>query len=144
MTFRRLSRRRQRAALVVALLDRLQWGPPVPLGGEYQVAKQEGMCVGCGSPIQLEDLIVLARYGPEWANYQTFVHLRCPDYWRLLERTVEARDDKIITRVNKVGRRRASGCGHDVEGKPVYLVRRPVGLDQPNHSDWFCEECVTQ
>jgi hypothetical protein len=143
VTFRRLSKRRQRAALVVALIDRLQWGPPVVLGGEYQVARQEGMCVACGSPIQLEDLIVLARYGPTPLNIQTFIHLNCPDYWELLARTVETRDDKIITRVNKIGRRRASGCGHDVEGKPVYLVRRPVGLDQPNHSDWYCEECVT-
>jgi hypothetical protein len=139
VTFRRFSKRRQRAAIAVALLDQIQWGVPVIIGGAT-VARQDGICVKCGSKIFTNEEIALASYGPH--NAQTFVHIECPDPWDLLADTIEQHDDKIITKINNVGRGRASGCGHNVEGQPVYLVRRPVSLAENHHSDWFCEECV--
>lgn len=141
MTFRRFSRRRQLRALVVALLDEREWGRPL-LIGEPTVARQEGVCSACGGVIHASDGIVLARVGPPADNRQTFVHEFCPDPWFLLERTIEVHDDKIITKINQVGRGRATGCGHDVDGRPVYLVRRPVSLAVTDHSDWFCEDCA--
>jgi len=142
VTFRRFSRRRRRAALVVALLDRLEWGPPEVLAAPT-VASQDGICPACGWLIGVGDEIGLARMGPPQLNRQSWVHATCPSFWDVLAATVEVRDDKIITKINPAGRGRASGCGHDVTGKPVYLVRRPVSLVEPNHSDWFCEACVT-
>lgn len=142
MTFRRFSRRRRLRALLVALLDEREWGSPEVVG-EATVARQEGMCPACGGIIYVGDDIVLARVGPPVDNRQTHVHVTCPDPWFLLERTIEVHDDKIITKINNVGRGHASGCGHDVTGRPVYLVRRPVSLRVTNHSDWYCEACVT-
>lgn len=140
-TFRRFSRRRQRAALVVALLDRLEWGEPEALTAPA-LATSDGLCVACGSTIQRDDEIVLARYGPPVDNRQAWVHHVCPSWWALLARTVEEHDDKIITRIQSVGRGTASGCGHDVTGSPVYLVRRPVSLSDRRCGDWYCEDCA--
>jgi hypothetical protein len=142
VTFRRFSKRRQRAALVVALLDRLAWGPPRPRTAPWS-AGQNGICVACGAFVLVGEEIVLADYGPPADRYQAWVHHRCPDLWDVLAATVEAYDDKVITRINPAGRGRASGCGHTVQDRPVYLVRRTIPLDEPNHSDWFCEACVT-
>jgi hypothetical protein len=142
MTFRRFSRRRQRAALLVALLDRLEWGPPVVLTAPTSAA-QDGICVACGSQILRNDEIVLARVGPPHQNRQTWVHEVCPSFWVLLAETIERYDDKIISKINREGRGVASGCGHRVTGQPVYLVRRPVSLAEASHSDWYCEACVT-
>jgi hypothetical protein len=141
--FRRFSKRRQRAALLVALLDQLEWGAP-----EYQTAPmratQDGFCVLCGTSIVSgRDDIVFARYGPRDERYQTWVHTKCPYLWDVVAGTIERYDDKIITKINRQGRGCASGCGHDVTNRPVYLVRRPVSLDEPDHSAWFCETCVT-
>lgn len=140
-TFRRFSKRRQRAALVVALLDRLEWGEPEVLTAP-KLASSDGLCVACGATIHRDDEIVLARYGPPVDNRQAWVHHVCPDWWTLLARTVEEYDDKIVTRIQRIGRGTASGCGHDVTGSPVYLVRRPVSLTNGRSSDWFCEGCA--
>lgn len=141
-TFRRFSRRRQRAALVVALLDRLEWGEPEVLTAPMH-ATQAGVCVACGSTIDVHDEIVMASYGPRGENRQVWIHHVCPDPWTLLAATVEEYDDKIVTKINQRGRGRASGCGHDVTDRPVYLVRRPVSLVRSDSSDWYCEACVT-
>lgn len=140
-TFRRFSKRRQRAALVVALLDRLEWGEPEALTAPT-LASSDGLCVACGAAIHRDDEIVLARYGPRADNREAWVHHVCPDWWTLLARTVEEHDDKIITRIQKIGRGRASGCGHDVDGSPVYLVRRPMSLVDRRCADWYCEGCA--
>lgn len=140
MRFRRFSKRRQRAALVVALVDRVEWGPPVRLTASV-AAGQDGLCVACGTAFDVGDEIVLARHGPADQNRQSWIHDRCPSFWSALARTVEEYDSKIITKINREGRGRASGCGHDVTDRPVYLVRRPVSLSDPRSSDWFCEEC---
>lgn len=142
MTFRRFSRRRQLRAFVVALIDRLEWGPPEALADPI-VATSDGTCVACGTRIWAEQLIVLAAVGPSDQRRHTFIHWTCPDAWAILASTVEQYDDKIISKINPAGRGRASGCGHDVTDRPVYLVRRPVSLNVAGHSDWFCEACVT-
>lgn len=141
MRFRRFSKRRQRAALLVALADRVEWGPPERVTGSLR-ATQEGLCVACGTAFDVGTDIVLARYGPRDDNRQTWVHDACPSVWDALARTVEEYDSKIVTKINREGRGRASGCGHDVTGQPVYLVRRPVSLNDPHSSDWFCEDCA--
>lgn len=141
-TFRRFSKRRQRAALLVALLDRLEWGPP-DVRTAPGPASQDGVCAACGSRIVTGDQIVLARVGPPDQNRLTWVHHRCPSFWALLAETIERHDDKIISKINQEGRGVASGCGHHVTGQPVYLVRRPVSLAESGHSDWYCEVCVT-
>lgn len=138
--FRRFSKRRQRVAMLVALLDRAEWGPPQPLGPETRAA-QRGVCVGCGAPIGRGERIVSARYGPPDENRQTWVHARCPDPWGVLATTVERYDRQIIVKINPQGRGRAS-CGHDVTNEPVYLLRRPVSLATPNSSAWVCEPCA--
>lgn len=140
--FRRFSRRRQLRALAVALLDRVEWGPPIVCGYPLP-AQQDGICAGCGSAIDRGQRIVPALYGPPGLQSSTFVHETCPDLWQVLDETVERYDDKIITKINLAGRGRAAGCGHDVEGQPVYLVRRPVSMRHANHSGWHCEACVT-
>lgn len=141
--FRRFSKRRQRAALAVALLDQLEWGDPeVHTAPGY--ASQDALCVACGTQITANvDEIVLATYGPRSQNRKAWIHHVCPSPWEVLARTVEEYDDKIVTRINPAGRGRASGCGHDVEDQPVYLVRRPRSLADPRSADWFCERCVT-
>lgn len=141
--FRRFSKRRQRVALLVALLDRLEWGEPEVRTAPGR-ATQDALCVACGSTITAyHDEIVLARYGPPDQNRLTWVHHVCPPTWEVLARTVEEYDDKIITRINPAGRGRASGCGHDVTDRPIYLVRRAVPLSDPRCADWYCERCVT-
>lgn len=140
--FRRFSKRRRRAALVVALIDQLEWGAPEVLDAPV-VARQPGICPACSASIHVGDEIVLARVGPPHANVQTFVHHRCPSFWDLLADTIEEYDDKIITKINLRGRGVASGCGHTVVDGPVYLVRSPVSLGRERHSDWYCERCVT-
>lgn len=141
--FRRFSKRRQRAALVVALLDRLEWGEP-EVHTAPGFAMQDALCVACGSLITSGvDEIVLATYGPRAQNRKAWIHHVCPSPWEVLARTVEEYDDKIITRINPAGRGRASGCGHEVHGTPIYLVRRPRSLADPGSADWFCERCVT-
>jgi len=129
--------------MLVALLDRVEWGEPEVIAGTRTIARQDGVCFDCGGDIGVGDDIVLARVGPSDQNRQSYIHVVCPDLWELLALTVERYDDKIITKVNPVGRGRAAGCGHDVEGRPVYLVRLPVSLRDPNHSYWYCEACVT-
>lgn len=141
-TFRRFSKRRQRAALVVALLDRLEWGEPEVHTAPLH-ATQDGVCVACGTVINVHDEIVLANYGPPVDNRRTWIHHVCPNLWDLLAATIEEYDDKIVTKINRCGRGRASGCGHDVTDRPVYLVRRPTSLSRPGSSDWYCESCVT-
>lgn len=141
MKFRRFSKRRQRAAIIVALADRLEWGTPERLGFP-RPAVQEGLCVACGTAFDVGAEIQLARYGPFSENRQTWVHGTCPSVWDSLARTVEEYDSKIVTKINREGRGRASGCGHDVTDQPVYLVRRPVSLREPGNSDWFCEDCA--
>jgi hypothetical protein len=140
--FRRFSRRRRRAALVVALLDRLEWGPP-EVRTDAMDATQDAVCPACGTDVVVGDRIVLARVGPPASNHNAWIHETCPSYWDVLARTVERYDDKIITKINPAGRGRAAGCGHVVADEPVYLVRRPVPLSEPNHSNWYCEDCVT-
>lgn len=125
----------------MALLDQLEWGPPVPVTAPV-FATQDGLCPACGSVIRRDQEIVLARYGPPVENRQTWVHHVCPSWWSLLADTIEEYDDKIITKINQVGRGVARGCGHDVTGSPVYLVRRPVSLTQPRSTDWYCEGCA--
>jgi hypothetical protein len=139
--FRRFSKRRQRAAILVALADRVEWGPPLKLSAPVR-ATQEGLCVTCGTAFDVGTSIVLARYGPPIDNRQTWIHDNCPSIWDALARTVEEYDSKIVTKINRVGRGRASGCGHDVTDQPVYLVRRPVSLEDTHSSDWFCESCT--
>lgn len=141
MRFRRFSKRRQRAAILVALADRVEWGPPVRITASL-LATQEGFCVACGTAFDVGTEITLARYGPPDQRRQAWVHEVCPSVWDALARTVEEYDSKIVTKINRQGRGRASGCGHDVTDQPVYLVRRPVSLSQSTCSDWFCEDCA--
>lgn len=128
--------------MIVALLDRERWGAPRPQTGPT-VASSEGLCVGCGTAFYVGDEIVLADYGPPSSRYQSWIHETCPDPWELLALTIERYDDKIVTKIQRQGRGRASGCGHVVDDRPIYLVRRPVPLDAPSHSAWYCELCVT-
>jgi hypothetical protein len=138
--FRRFSKRRQRAAILVALADRVEWGPPVRVAAPV-VARQDGLCVACGTAFDVGDEITLARYGPAQLNRQTWIHEVCPSVWDSLARTFENYDGKIVTKINREGRGRAY-CGHDVTDQPVYLVRRPVSLVDPRSADWFCEDCA--
>lgn len=141
--YRRFSKRRRLRALAVALIDRAEWGPPTYLDAPVN-ARQPGICAACSGEIAVDDEIARARVGPFSDNVQTFVHWRCPSFWSLLSETIEVYDDKIITKINPDGRGVASGCGHTVVGGPVYLVRKPISLISTGHSEWFCEECVTQ
>jgi hypothetical protein len=139
--FRRFSKRRQRAAMLVAALDKLEWGQPTPKTNPTR-AYADGLCVACGTIFHEGEQIVLVGYGPKRPNYNGWAHDYCPNVWLSLGRTLERYDDKIITRIQQEGRGRAD-CGHLVEGKPVYLVRQPVSLDSDAHSKWTCESCAT-
>lgn len=141
--FRRFSKRRKARALIVALIDRVEWGGPSFLQPPI-AAREFGICTACSGEINIGDQIALARVGPASNNTQTFVHWQCPGFWSLFSDTLEVYDNSVISKINKFGRGNASGCGHDVTGKPVYLVRKPQSLVFDRHSDWFCEDCVTQ
>lgn len=141
-TFRRLSKRRRTRALVVALLDRLEWGAPQTVSGAMP-ATRDGMCPACGSPYSVGVDIVLLSYGPADGRVLSWGHETCPDLWSVLDDLRESYDDLIVTRVSHEGRNRAS-CGHDVSTGPVYLVRRAVSLTDHDHSRWICEECATR
>ncbi len=141
--FRRWSKRRQTRALLIALLDRYEWGRPRRVVDDVIRARVDGLCVDCGSVIHVNDSIVKALHGPADGQTEVWIHAWCPDPWSLVGGVLESHDDVIITQVNSEGRRVAS-CGHSVEGRPVYLVRNPVTLSRNDHSHWLCEECVTR
>lgn len=141
--FNRWSRRRQARSLLIALADRHEWGRPERVGASVLPARTEGLCPDCGALIGLGQSIIKALHGPPDQRAEVWVHGWCPDIWTLVTGVLEDRDGVIITQVNLEGRR-VAGCGHDVEGRPVYLVRRPVPLSRDDHSYWACEECVTR
>jgi hypothetical protein len=139
--FRRWGKRRRLRSYFVALVDLVEWGEPERFG-PIVPATSDGICPRCGSLIGKETSIQQARYGPPDARHEGWLHAWCPNQWQLLADALEDRDGLVVTKINHEGRRTA-GCGHDVEGRPVYLVRQPVSLREPNHSTWMCEECVT-
>lgn len=142
LPFRRWSKRRQAKTLLVALADRLEWGRPERTGSLVD-AKSDGVCIDCGTLIRRGESIQRALYGPPDERAETWVHGWCPTVWQAITGVLENWDDVIITKIQSEGRRVAS-CGHDVDGQPVYLVRRAVSLAEPGHSYWLCEGCVTR
>lgn len=143
LPFRRWSKRRQARALLVALADRAEWGRPERVETHVREALADGICPDCGTLIRRNTSIVKALHGPPDARAETWVHAWCPTVWETINDVLETWDDLIITKISVEGRSNAS-CGHDVRGRPTYLVRRPVSLTQLDHSYWVCEECVTR
>ena len=141
--FRRWSKRRRARALIIALADRLEWGPARRVSETVIEARTDGVCPDCGTLIRRGTSIVKALHGPPDAETETWVHAWCPSVWQSISEVLEEWDDLVITRINTEGRQRAS-CGHDVNGQPVYLVRRLVSLTNFDHSYWVCESCVTR
>jgi hypothetical protein len=138
-----MSKRRRTRALLVALIDRVEWGPPRSLDRPVELATKVGACPACSTVIDVGDEIQSVRVGPLDAPIETWVHVTCPPWWEIVSDLIEDYDDLIVTQVVPEGRRVAS-CGHNVGGGPVYLVRHPTSLREHNHSYWLCEGCVTR
>lgn len=141
--FRRMSKRRRTRALLVALIDRAEWGPPRPMAAPVTLATKIGSCPACSTVIDVGDEIEAALVGPPGASFEAWIHASCPNWWDVVRDIIEDYDELIVTKVIPEGRRVAS-CGHNVGGGPVYLVRNPVSLLDDNHSYWLCEGCVTR
>jgi hypothetical protein len=136
---RRINRRQLARSILVALQDQIENGVPVRWYPQKTTfATFEGWCRACGGPIDINDYITKAVF--RTTRLEVWVHVQCPPPWYLIGLTVEKNDPSIITDYNPEGRKTAS-CGHNVEGKPIYLVRDPMPIGSPNHSRWICEDC---